>query len=845
MAGGVVGVLLPKISLGITLGFSAAMYLCSILLAVRDAASVADFAIYTILFLVSLVISVPLAHKFPNVCASVRTGLVVGFVFALSVDSLIPAHGLRGIFFAVLRMSIKETSLCVGPCLVPILLVLWTLVSLAYMGFSLYEKGILAKLFWGTGGRGSYAVLGQSEGPSGGGIAAAPQQPSPHRQRTFSYPDTLVFNYFDPDSIPEPLVPYAESVFSVVQKLAQQHGFQVDNSRNQAEHLLMLLYNETGSADDVVSRPALRIHRRLFSNYRRWCRHMGVHSNLLKDSSKLNTFENLIEDILMFLLIWGEAANLKHMPECLCFLTHKMMEEHLEITGKHNNNTINSNNDSSNNNSNNNSNGSVTGGGPKRGRYPGFFLDMTVTPLFEVVNEALRASGDHRNHKTYDDFNEFFWTPDCLKYRLHDISDDGSSRSGRSNSSGSGGGSGGDAGDLLLDFRTHDGDFDFDAFAHEAATATASVGGGGGGVDTFFPTAPAVASATAASAAAQQVGESTATTDGTGTQVDGSSNTQVDSQMDTQIDTSPFITAAAALPSTNNASPGYRAFSSTIFSPAAAVDGGGTQSTQATLLNTQPTQLSPRLSQNPPSTAGKKPRLLTAAAAGAGGDSGSAAANSASTAGATASATQQPPRAAWDIDGDDDDFLDRRSMALLSARRANGLDAGIDDDDDDDEMVLFEPVQSNTSGRKKASKKRGLTKVSNKDTNMRSNSGRGAAAVKASSTGSANGRPKKMFGRPRKGAGQEDEDEDIFGTVEETEPPLPSTAGVGGGGACADTGVDGGHIDNNTTHPSSSSGSSSQLKQQNTATAAAGANPKPSSVLAKRSMVIASDDEEE
>jgi hypothetical protein len=33
-----------------------------------------------------------------------------------------------------------------------------------------------------------------------------------------------------------------------------------------------------------------------------------------------------VEDSLMFLLVWGEAANLKHCPECLCFLYHKTMQ---------------------------------------------------------------------------------------------------------------------------------------------------------------------------------------------------------------------------------------------------------------------------------------------------------------------------------------------------------------------------------------------------------------------------------------------------------------------------------------------------------------------------------------
>ncbi|KAJ1401383.1 hypothetical protein B484DRAFT_437833, partial [Ochromonadaceae sp. CCMP2298] len=45
------------------------------------------------------------------------------------------------------------------------------------------------------------------------------------------------------------------------------------------------------------------------------------------------------------------------------------------------------------------------------GRYPGFYLDMVVTPLFEVISSAMKKGGDHRERKTYDDFNEFFWAP--------------------------------------------------------------------------------------------------------------------------------------------------------------------------------------------------------------------------------------------------------------------------------------------------------------------------------------------------------------------------------------------------------------------------------------------------
>ena len=51
---------------------------------------------------------------------------------------------------------------------------------------------------------------------------------------------------------------------------------QVDNSRNQAEHLLMLLCNECGPADGNLSLAAARLHTRLFANYRKWCDRMGT-----------------------------------------------------------------------------------------------------------------------------------------------------------------------------------------------------------------------------------------------------------------------------------------------------------------------------------------------------------------------------------------------------------------------------------------------------------------------------------------------------------------------------------------------------------------------------------------
>ena len=62
--------------------------------------------------------------------------------------------------------------------------------------------------------------------------------------------------------------------------LSKLYGFQVDNARNQAEHLLMLLYNETNQSDKLITAPTHRIHAAIFSNYKSWCERIGV-SNLL------------------------------------------------------------------------------------------------------------------------------------------------------------------------------------------------------------------------------------------------------------------------------------------------------------------------------------------------------------------------------------------------------------------------------------------------------------------------------------------------------------------------------------------------------------------------------------
>jgi callose synthase len=208
-------------------------------------------------------------------------------------------------------------------------------------------------------------------------------------QKTFSYPDALEFNYFDPDSLPQHLQAHADIIFSTVQDLASDLGFQVDNSRNQAEHLLVLLSNECRQGEHILTEPPGRLHAKLFANYKRWCDRVGSPPQFTKKpAGPGKAYMSQIEDLLLYLLIWGEAANLRHTPECICFLFHKTMQSH-QAANKH--------------------------GGQL---YPGYFLDHVVTPIYEVYAKAITSKGDHEGRKTYDDFNEFFWAPTCLRFEI-------------------------------------------------------------------------------------------------------------------------------------------------------------------------------------------------------------------------------------------------------------------------------------------------------------------------------------------------------------------------------------------------------------------------------------------
>ncbi|KAL6223182.1 hypothetical protein ACLB2K_006571 [Fragaria x ananassa] len=102
----------------------------------------------------------------------------------------------------------------------------------------------------------------------------------------------------------------------------------------------------------------------------------------------------------LYLLIWGEAANVRFMPECLCYIFHNMAYElHGLLAG----------------------NVSIVTGENIKPSYGGddeAFLRKVITPLYRVIEkEAKKSSNGKAPHTAwcnYDDLNEYFWSSDCF-----------------------------------------------------------------------------------------------------------------------------------------------------------------------------------------------------------------------------------------------------------------------------------------------------------------------------------------------------------------------------------------------------------------------------------------------
>ncbi|CAI5755655.1 unnamed protein product [Candida verbasci] len=236
-------------------------------------------------------------------------------------------------------------------------------------------------------------------------------------------------NKFDPYPAwnpPESVPISREDIEAIFLQLTTIFGFQFDNTRNMFDYLLRLLDSR---ASRLGPTHALRsVHADYVggynSNFRKWYfaaqldfdDYIGF-DNINKNNRIKNTNEALpnldqaedqwssnmlslsptdsIIQLALYLLIWGEANNVRFMPECICFIFKCCNDYYFSIDPDTPVATI----------------------SPS-------FLDHIITPLYKFYRDQSyvlmdgkyhRRDKDHESVIGYDDMNQLFWYKEGLE----------------------------------------------------------------------------------------------------------------------------------------------------------------------------------------------------------------------------------------------------------------------------------------------------------------------------------------------------------------------------------------------------------------------------------------------
>lgn len=186
-------------------------------------------------------------------------------------------------------------------------------------------------------------------------------------------------------------------IFDILQYI---FGFQEDNTKNQREHLVLLLANAQSRlavpqrTDPKLDENAInKVCEKMLDNYNNWCEFLHMSSVYASSEAK----ERKLLLVALYLLVWGEAANVRFLPECICYIFHQMAKELMTILQESNIYQAKSCKDE---------NGSS-------------FLNNVISPVYVALAAETVKNGNgkkpHSVWRNYDDFNEYFWSSSCFE----------------------------------------------------------------------------------------------------------------------------------------------------------------------------------------------------------------------------------------------------------------------------------------------------------------------------------------------------------------------------------------------------------------------------------------------
>ncbi|KAF7071133.1 hypothetical protein CFC21_076535 [Triticum aestivum] len=191
-----------------------------------------------------------------------------------------------------------------------------------------------------------------------------------------------------------------KSIWDLLDWLSLAFGFQKSNVENQRENMVLLLANISTRTSGQEGHPLVNtvndLWEKIFGNYESWCRYLHVSSRIMikYDDTELKKQQLMLLHIGLYLLIWGEASNVRFMPECLCYIFHHMAKQLNQMVEE------------------------SYFQPPPGFEAEGSFLNIVIEPIYKVLQkESQRSKGGtagHSSWRNYDDLNEQFWSEKCF-----------------------------------------------------------------------------------------------------------------------------------------------------------------------------------------------------------------------------------------------------------------------------------------------------------------------------------------------------------------------------------------------------------------------------------------------
>ncbi|KAI3940839.1 hypothetical protein MKW98_014898 [Papaver atlanticum] len=180
-------------------------------------------------------------------------------------------------------------------------------------------------------------------------------------------------------------------------------GFQKDNIKNQRENVILSVANAQTrlglpvDADPKIDEKAVtEVFLKVLDNYIKWCKYL--HIRLVWNSLEAINKDRKLFLVSLYFCIWGEAANVRFLPECICYIFHHMAKE-LDAILDHGEAqpAVSCTGD----------NGSVS------------YLEQVICPIYKTMSKETdilcTGKAAHSDWRNYDDFNEYFWSPTCFE----------------------------------------------------------------------------------------------------------------------------------------------------------------------------------------------------------------------------------------------------------------------------------------------------------------------------------------------------------------------------------------------------------------------------------------------